>query len=54
VLPEAELEHTAKGIDHVLARFLAALALTVSARNLGDRGDDPAVLPLLIDDRQLE
>jgi hypothetical protein len=54
VLPEAQLEHAAQGIDHVRPSLLARPALAVRAGHLGDRGDDPAVVALFVDDRHPE
>lgn len=47
-------EHERKRVEDVLPRFLARAALAEDARHLGDRNDDPAVLPRLVDDRQIQ
>jgi hypothetical protein len=51
---EAELEDTAECVDHVRPRPLTRPALAISARDLGDRGDNPSVLAFAVDGRDLQ
>ena len=54
VLAEAKLEDAAESVDHVLTRLGAGLTLTERTGNLGYGCDDPAVLPLLVDDGETQ
>lgn len=54
VLGGTQLKHPRQGIQRHLARLLLGSTLVEHARNLGDRDDDPAVVSLLMDDRQMQ
>ena len=53
-LAEPQLEDAPQGVDDVRPRLLPRLPLAVRPGNLGNRGDDPSVLTLLVDDRHAQ
>lgn len=54
MLRSAQLEHSRQRIEHHLAGLRLGSALTEHAKNLRDRNDDPVVVSLLVEDRQVE